>query len=183
MYTEEIGRILLTSAVIDRRVSKIARAIGAAYGHREIVIVPVLTGSMIFMADLIRRLPLKMRLDVVAVSSYPGRSTTSRGVSILFPGTVPIRGRAVLIVDDILESGQSMRAVTKLLQKRGAKSIRTCVLLRKPQARKKGLTADFIGFDIPDEFVVGYGMDYNHYYRNLPYIAVLSRGAPAKKGT
>ncbi|MGC9260168.1 MAG: hypoxanthine phosphoribosyltransferase [Phycisphaerae bacterium] len=181
MSTEGIDRILLTSTAINRRVGQMAREIGAAYGKREIIIVPVLTGSMIFMADLIRRLPLKMRIDVVAVSSYPGRSITSRGVDILFPGTLPIRGRAVLIVDDILESGQSLQAVAKLLRKRGAKSTNTCVLLRKPQAKKNGLTADFIGFDIPDDFVVGYGMDYNHYYRNLPYIAILTPRSPAKK--
>lgn len=173
MHTDDIDRILLTHTAIARRVGKIAGEIAAAYGNREIVIVPVLTGSMIFMADLIRRLPLKMRIDVVAVSSYPGRTRTSRGASIMFPGSLPMKGRDVLIVDDILESGQSLAAVAKLMRKRGAKSVKTCALLRKPQAIEKGLAADFMGFDIPDEFVVGYGMDYNHYYRNLPYIAVL----------
>jgi hypoxanthine phosphoribosyltransferase len=91
----------------------------------------------------------------------------------MFPGSLPMKGRDVLIVDDILESGQSLAAVATLIRKRGAKSVKTCALLRKPQAIEKGLAADFMGFDIPDEFVVGYGMDYNHYYRNLPYIAVL----------
>lgn len=173
MHTDDIDRILLTHNAISRRVGKMAGEIAAAYGKREIVIVPVLTGSMIFMADLIRRLPLKMRIDVVAVSSYPGRSRASRGASIMFPGSLPLRGRDVLIVDDILESGQSLAAVAGLMRKRGAKSVKTCALLRKPQAIAKGLAADFTGFDIPDDFVVGYGMDYNHYYRNLPYIAVL----------
>ena len=173
MYNGDIDRILLTHTAIARRVGKIAEQIAAAYGNREVVIVPVLTGSMIFMADLIRRLPLKMRIDVVAVSSYPHRSTASRGASIMFPGSLPMKGREVLIIDDILESGQSLAAVAKLMRRRGAKSVKTCALLRKPQAIKKGLTADFMGFDVPDEFVVGYGMDYNHYYRNLPYIAVL----------
>ena len=173
MHTDDIDRILLTHTAIARRVGKMAGEVAAAYGNTEIVIVPVLTGSMIFMADLIRRLPLKMRIDVVAVSSYPGRNRTSHGASILFPGSLPMKGRDVLIVDDILESGQSLAAVAKLMRKRGAKSVKTCALLRKPQAIEKGLAADFMGFDIPDEFVVGYGMDYNHYYRNLPYVAVL----------
>ncbi len=173
MHTDDIDRILLTHSAIARRVNSLAQQIAAAYTDREIVIVPVLTGSMIFMADLIRKLPLKMRIDVVAVSSYPGRSTRSRGASIMFRGALPMRGRDVLIVDDILESGQSIAAVAKLMRQRGAKSVKTCVLLRKPQALEKNLSADFLGFDIPDEFVVGYGMDYNHYYRNLPYIAVL----------
>ncbi len=173
MYKDDIDRILLTHTAIARRVGTLARDIAAAYADREVVIVPVLTGSMIFMADLIRHLPLKMRIDVVAVSSYPNRSTTSRGASITFRGSLPIRGREVLIIDDILESGQSLAAVAQLMRRRGAKSVKTCALLRKPQAIKKGLAADFMGFDIPDEFVVGYGMDYNHYYRNLPYIAVL----------
>ena len=173
MYNADIDRILLTRTAIARRVGKIAGQIAHAYGNREVVIVPVLTGSMIFMADLIRRLPLKMRIDVVAVSSYPNGSTASRGASIMFPGSLPMKGREVLIIDDILESGQSLAAVAKLMRRRGAKSVKTCALLRKPQAIEKGLAADFMGFDIPDEFVVGYGMDYNHYYRNLPYIAVL----------
>jgi hypoxanthine phosphoribosyltransferase len=176
MHTQDIDRILLTQTAIARRVGKIAAAIAAAYKNRELVIVPVLTGSMIFTADLIRRLPLKMRIDVVAVSSYPGRSTASRGASIMFPGTFAMKGRDVLIIDDILESGQSLAAVTSLMRKRGARSVKTCALLRKPQAVEKGLMADFMGFDIPNEFVVGYGMDFNHYYRNLPYIAVLKAG-------
>ncbi len=173
MYDDDIDRILLTPTAITRRVGKIARDIADAYGNREVVIVPVLTGSMIFMADLIRRLPLKMRIDVVAASSYPNRNIASRGASITFRGSLPIRGREVLIIDDILESGQSLAAVGELIRQRGAKSVKTCALLRKPQAIERGLAADFMGFDIPDEFVVGYGMDYNHYYRNLPYIAVL----------
>ena len=173
MHTEDIDRILLTHTAIARRVSRMAGEIAADYGNREIVIVPVLTGAMIFMADLIRRLPLKMRIDVVAVSSYPGRRTTSRGASIMFPGCLSVKDRDVLIIDDILDSGQSLQTVARLMRRRGAKSVKTCALLRKPQAIAKGRSADFLGFDIPDEFVVGYGMDYNHYYRNLPYIAVL----------
>ncbi len=173
MHSNDIDRILLTHTAIARRVNTLAQDIAATYGQREIVIVPILTGSLMFMADLIRRLPLKMRIDVVVVSSYSGRRTTSRGAKVVFPGSLPIKSRHVLIIDDILESGQSLLAVSTLMRQRGAKSVQTCALLRKPLAIQKGLCSDFLGFDIPDEFVVGYGMDYNHYYRNLPYVAVL----------
>ena len=167
------ARIVLTSRQISRRVAELARQIAATYDKHEIMIVPVLTGSFIFLADLIRQLPMKMQVDIVAVSSYPGRATRSRGVKILLPGKLPVAGRHVLVVDDILESGQSIAAIRSMLRRRRAASIQTCVLLRKDVAREKGLTADFVGFDIPDDFVVGYGMDFNHYYRNLPDIREL----------
>ena len=169
----DCGNIVVSRQRIARRVAGLAAELAAEYGRTEIMIVPVLTGSFIFLADLIRHLPMKMQVDIVAVSSYPGRSTKSRGVSILLPGTLPLAGRHVLIVDDILESGKSIAAIQALLRRRRTASIRTCVLLRKQCAVNKGLSADFIGFDIPDDFVVGYGMDFNHYYRNLPDIRLL----------
>ena len=177
MNGADFDRILLDRYTIARRVRRLANQIAAAYQGKELVIVPVLTGSIIFLADLVRRLPLKMRVDVVAVSSYPGRSTKSRRPRVLLPGAMPLAGRHVLILDDILESGRSIEAVGRLLRRRGAASIRTCVLLRKACARRAGWSADFIGFDIPDDFVVGYGMDFNHYYRNLPDVAVLKSRA------
>ncbi len=166
--------ILISRRQLTRRIATLAHEVAAAYGKNEIMIVPVLTGSFIFLADLIRRLPMKMQVDIVAVSSYPGRATRSRGIKILLPGSLPVAGRHVLILDDILESGQSIAAVGDLLRRRRAASVRTCVLLRKQCARQRGLHADFIGFDIPDDFVVGYGMDFNHYYRNLPDIRRLT---------
>jgi hypoxanthine phosphoribosyltransferase len=169
----DIQCILLHRSQIDRRVKLLARHIGRVYRGREILLVPILTGSMIFTADLMRHMPLKLRVDLVTVSSYPGRSTRSGGAKILFPGSLSVAGRHVLVVDDILETGRSLAAIIRLLHRRRAASVRTCVLLRKNCAKKRGLTADFIGFEIPDDFVVGYGMDYNHYYRNLPDVAVL----------
>ena len=166
--------IIISRRQLSRRIATLAREVAAAYGKNEIMIVPVLTGSFIFLADLIRQLPLKMHVDIVAVSSYPGRATRSRGIKILLPGSLPVAGRHVLILDDILESGQSMAAVRDLFHRRRAASVRTCVLLRKQCARYRGLNADFIGFDIPNDFVVGYGMDFNHYYRNLPDIRRLT---------
>ncbi|HMD54326.1 MAG TPA: hypoxanthine phosphoribosyltransferase [Phycisphaerae bacterium] len=169
----DVKSILLDRKTIDRRVRELARQIARAYRGKEILLVPVLTGSMIFTADLIRYMPMKMRVDMVTVSSYPGRATRSKGAKILFPGALNVAGRHVLVVDDVLETGRSLTAIRKLLLRKRAASVRTCVLLRKHCAREKKLVADFIGFEIPNHFVVGYGMDYNHYYRNLPDVAVL----------
>ncbi|HTV48530.1 MAG TPA: hypoxanthine phosphoribosyltransferase [Phycisphaerae bacterium] len=177
MPDTDIQSILLHRKTIDRRVQQLAQRIARVYRGKEILLVPILTGSMIFTADLIRYMPVKMRVDLVTVSSYPGRSTKSRGAKILFPGALSVAGRHVLVVDDVLETGRSLTAIHKLLLRRRAASVRTCVLLRKHCAREKKLTADFIGFEIPDEFVVGYGMDFNHYYRNLPDVVVLKSRA------
>ena len=167
------GKVLLPRAAIARRVAGLGRQIADAYAGHELVIVPLLTGGLIFTADLIRRLPIKMRLDVAAVSSYPGKAIRSRGATIVLPPQLNIRRRHVLIVDDILDSGRTLTAMQNMLRRRQAASVKTCVLLRKEQARRAGLLADFIGFDIPDAFVVGYGMDFNHLYRNLPDVVQL----------
>ncbi len=173
MATQEIQRVLVSRRRIARRVQALASEIAASYRGRELVMVPLLTGSMIFLADLMRCLPLKMRVDVLAVSSYAGQMTRSREPRILYPKKLQVAGKHVLIVDDILDSGRTLAAVRAILRRQRAASVRACVLLRKHTALRLGMRADFIGFDIPDEFVVGYGMDYNHFYRNLPEIAVL----------
>jgi hypoxanthine phosphoribosyltransferase len=174
---KEIDHVVISRRRIDRRVAQMAAELSATYAGRELVIVPVLTGSFMLLADLVRRLPIKMRVDVLAVSSYPGPAIRSQGPKIILPGQLPLRGRHVLILDDVLESGRSLQAVTRLLRQRQPASIRTCVLLRKRSAKAAHLTADFIGFDIGDDFVVGYGMDFNHYYRNLPDVVALKPSA------
>ncbi len=173
VMSKDIDRIVISRRQIQRRVASLAREISEAYNGHELVIVPVLTGSFVLLADLVRELPLKMRVDVLAVSSYPGRSIRSQGPRIVLPGSLPLAGRRVLILDDVLESGRSIGAVQTLLRRRRPASIKTCVLLRKASAKAMGLSADFIGFEIADDFVVGYGMDFNHYYRNLPDIVTL----------
>lgn len=170
---QEIDRVIVSRRRIDRRVAEMAAEMSRLYAGSELVMVPVLTGSFILLADLVRRLPLKMRVDVLAVSSYAGRTAPARRPQIVLPGRLPLAGRHVLILDDVLESGRSLEAVRRTIQRRRPSSIRTCVLLRKAAARRAGLSADFIGFDIDDEFVVGYGMDFNHYYRNLPDVVTL----------
>lgn len=173
MPPNEIQRVLVSRRRIARRVRALAGEIAAHYRGREVVMAPLLTGSIIFLADLMRCLPLKMRVDVLAVSSYAGQTTARRKPQILYPEKLHVAGKHVLIVDDILDSGQTLSAVRAMLRRQRAASVRACVLLRKKAAARIGMEADFIGFDIPDEFVVGYGMDYNHLYRNLPEIAVL----------
>jgi hypoxanthine phosphoribosyltransferase len=130
---------------------------------------------MVFVADLIREIPLKLRIEVLGVSSYPGKSIESKGASMRGDLPADLASRHVLVVDDILDSGQTIDLVTRLLREREPASLCTCVLLRKPGKAKPGISADYVGFDIPDEFVVGYGLDFDGFYRNLPEIAVLKR--------
>jgi hypoxanthine phosphoribosyltransferase len=177
----DIERVLIDTDRIAARVADLARDIAADFeGMRtdaaeepRIVLIPVLTGSIVFVADLIRKLPLKISLEVVGVSSYPGKSIASKGAALTSELPANLAGAHVLIVDDILDSGQTLEVLTRLVSTRGPASVRTCVLLRKPGKAKADVRADYVGFDIPDEFVVGYGLDYDGYYRNYPAIATL----------
>jgi len=144
-------------------------------GKDEIILVPILTGAIIFVADLMRELPLKMRIDVMTISSYPGKATTSQGAKLV--GELPdnLEGKHVLVVDDILDSGKTLRLVREKLSARNPKSLRICVMLRKQTQSALETPCEYVGFDIPDEFVVGYGLDFDHYYRNLPDIGTLRK--------
>jgi len=172
---QDIDRILIDRDRIQRRVAELARDITTAYADCTdgVVIVPVLSGSIIFLADLIRCLPFKMKISVLTVSRYRGATTTGGATQFVHDLTLDIHGRHVLIVDDILDSGTTLRMVAGQLAERGPASLRTCVLLRKPARAPKDLSANFVGFDIEDAFVVGYGLDYDGHYRNWPDIAVL----------
>ena len=128
---------------------------------------------MIFCGDLIRQLPIKMKIGLMTVSSYPGHSLRTQGSQILGRQLGDIRGRHVLLVDDILDSGGTIQLVVPILRELGAASVKSCVLLRKDRPTAKSTHVDYVGFEIPDEFVVGYGLDYNDYYRNLPDIVTL----------
>ena len=172
----DLERILIPREQIIRRVKELAREIARTYEDQEddgITIVTILSGSFIFLADLMRELPLKMKIGLIAVSSYRGATTTPCGARIERDLDVDVAGRHVLLVDDILDTGGTLRLVRQRLAACGARSIRTCVLLRKPTKAPPDVPAEFVGFDIADDFVVGYGLDYNDYYRNLPDIGVL----------
>ncbi len=189
---DDIEKVLIDRREIAARVAAVARQItadlqaDASQGGNHplkdgegLTLVPILTGSVIFLADLMRHLPLRLRIRLVAISSYPGTATTSRGATILEHLTnLPqdLSGQHVLLIDDILDSGTTLRAATALLQQRNAAEVRTCVLLRKPRPESLAMKVDYCCFEIPDAFVVGYGLDYNDFYRNLPDIVTLKPG-------
>jgi hypoxanthine phosphoribosyltransferase len=177
----DIDRVLIPADRIAQRVRELAGQITRDHvepnlpADSQITIVPILTGAMIFCADLIREMPVRMKIGLLSVSSYPGTSTTSKGPSLQANSLGEIRGRHVLLVDDILDSGETIKMIVPLLKDSGAATVKTCVLLRKDRPSARAVKADYIGFDIPDEFVVGYGLDYDNYYRNLPDIVTLRR--------
>ena len=176
---DDIDRILIPGATIAARVAELAEAITRDHtpprvsGEAEVTIVPILTGALVFAADLIRAIPLPIKINLMTVSSYPGQSVKSQGASILSQQLRDVRGRHVVLVDDILDSGQTLATVVPLVRELGAETVKTCVLLKKALPREPAIAADYVGFEIPDEFVVGYGLDYNSVYRNLPDIVVL----------
>lgn len=176
----EIDHILIDETKIAARVrgmgAQIAADIAADVartGRDQITLIPILTGSIVFVADLIRRMPLKMRLGVVAVSSYPGKSMQSKGAAIRGELPPDLEGKHVLIVDDILDSGRTLGLVRRLVAEQRPASLRIAVLLRKQVDRAEEVDVEYAGFEIPDAFVVGYGLDFDGYYRNYPQIAVL----------
>jgi hypoxanthine phosphoribosyltransferase len=139
----------------------------------RVVMVPILTGAMVFAADLIRQMPLRLSIRLVAVSSYPGQSTASKGAALRSALPADLSGRHVVLIDDILDSGQTLHLVRGLVEEQGPSSVRTCVLLKKLVPRAVETPCEQFGFEIPDEFVVGYGLDFDGYYRNLPDIVAL----------
>ncbi len=170
----DVDRVLISHEQIATRVRALAARITEDHAaEAELTIVPILTGAMIFCADLIRHLPMRMKIGLLTVSSYPGKSVQSQGSRLLAEQLGEVAGRDVLLVDDILDSGGTIRLVQEMLQRAGARSLKTCVLLRKDRPTARGVHVDYVGFDIPDEFVVGYGLDHNNYYRNLPEIVTL----------
>ncbi len=171
----QIDRILISQDRIAERVKQLASQITADHSANggEITIVPIMTGAMIFASDLIRQIPIAMKIGLMMVSSYPGKSTESRGSQMLNSQVGEIAGRHVLVLDDILDSGGTLNMVVPALREKGAASVKSCVLLRKDRATARAVRVDYVGFEIPDAFVVGYGLDYNDYYRNLPDIVTL----------
>jgi hypoxanthine phosphoribosyltransferase len=170
----DIKKILYRESAILSRLDELAREITEDYEGKDLTVFAVLNGSFIFMADLLRRIPLQLQVDCLSVSSYHGNKRTGRP-KIRPTQVADIRGRHVLILDDILDSGMTLHTVReRLAAESGALSLAVCVLLRKSVSRERRVEADYVGFDIPDEFVIGYGLDYNQRYRNLPFIGVLT---------
>jgi hypoxanthine phosphoribosyltransferase len=166
-------RVLITAEQIHTRIAELAQLIGPEYRQRPLTIVGVLTGSLMFLADFVRRLDLPLRIGLIQASSYRGKTTTAGELVLGADLLADVRGRHVLLLDDILDTGQTLARLVHHLREQGALSVKVCVLLRKKGRQVHDVHADFVGFEIPDEFVVGYGLDYNDEYRQLPHIAVL----------
>lgn len=166
-------RRLIGEAAIAARLDALATELTAFYRGKPLTVVAILNGSLIFAADLLRRIPLPLHLDCVGVASYHGKMESSGDVTFLQTRVPDLSGRHVLLIDDILETGQTLYAVReKLIADGNPIDVHTAVLLRKKKALAHGLAADWIGFEIEDPFVVGYGLDYQGHYRNLPYIGI-----------
>jgi hypoxanthine phosphoribosyltransferase len=166
-------RVLLSKEDLHGGVTRMAREIATCYADRQLTIVGVLTGSVVLLADLIRLIDLPMRVGVLQASSYRGATTTRGELVINSELMLDISGRDVLLVDDIFDTGQTLVQVLEKMREFGPTSIRSAVLLRKEGRQEVEYRPDFVTFDIPDEFVVGYGLDYEDMYRNLPHLAAL----------
>lgn len=172
---DDLEQVLFSEEKIHARLDEIAEKITADYRERELTVIAVLNGSLIFMADLLRRIPLPLKLDCLSVASYHG-GTKSTGDVVFRQVSLPdVAGRHILILDDILDSGLTLNAIRRRLEEANPRSIRVCVLLEKQIPRAAPITADYVGFKIGGEFVVGYGLDYMERYRNLPCIGVLRK--------
>jgi hypoxanthine phosphoribosyltransferase len=173
---DDLERTLFHSTTILSRADELAARITEDYAGKDLTVIAVLNGALIFMADLLRRIPLPLKLDCISVASYHG-GTESSGVVTFDQLSLPdIHSRHVLIVDDILDSGRTLHAIReKLRAETNPESVEICVLLSKRKKRAKEMDAKYVGFEIDDEFVVGYGLDYDERYRNLPFVAVLKR--------
>jgi hypoxanthine phosphoribosyltransferase len=171
-WRKEVERVLITEAQLARRVRALAREIERDLHGRETLVISLLNGTVIFLADLLRHLNLPLRLDFLGVSSY-GEGVKSGELTFTKELRLDVRGRDVLLVDDILDTGQTLSRVLPKIRVLRPRRIKICVLLDKPARRVEKIEADYVGFTVPDEFVVGYGLDFAERYRNLPFVGAL----------
>lgn len=171
--SDDISEVLVGEAAIQQRVRELGELICREYTGKDLLLVSVLKGSIIFMADLIRAIHIPHEIDFMATSSYGAGTSTSGVVRILKDLNQSIEGRNVVLVEDIIDSGNTLNYLVRILQERQPASLRIMTLLDKPERREVDIHVDWVGFSIPNEFVVGYGLDYNEIYRNLPFIGVL----------
>ena len=168
-----VGEILVQRDDLHRRVGELGTQISADYEGRELLLVGVLKGAVFFLSDLMRHLEVPCSVDFMAVASYGSSTDTSGVVRILKDLDAPIEGREVLIVEDIVDSGLTLSYLLRTLRARNPASLEVCALLTKPERRKVDLPIKYVGFEIPNRFAIGYGLDYDERYRNLPYVATL----------
>src|SRR3954451_9868310 len=174
MRDPKIGEILVQPDDLKQRVRTLGEQVTAEYADRDLLLVGVLKGAVFFLADLMRHIEIPCEVDFMAVSSYGSSTDTSGVVRILKDLDAPLEGRDVLIVEDIVDSGLTLQYLMRTLQTRGPASLAVCALLPKPERRKAEVPARYVGFEIPDKFAIGYGLDYAERYRNLPYVAALT---------
>ena len=170
----DIQKILISEEQLAAKVAELGAAISRDYEGKKLMILGVLKGSVVFMADLLRHITIPVEMDFMAVSSYGAGVKTTGVVKILKDLDRLIEGYHVLVVEDILDSGMTLSYLTELLRDRGPASVRIATLMDKPERRKVDIAPDYVGFTVPDEFVVGYGLDYAELYRNLPYVGILA---------
>lgn len=171
----DIKEVLISQEQIKDSVEKIARQIEKDYEGKEVLFVGLLKGSVAFMADLLKAYTKTCTIDFMAVSSYGSGTESSGRVNIIKDLSQPIDGKDIVIVEDIIDSGNTLSFIKAYFSAKNANSVKICTLLNKPSRRVVDIDVDYIGYNIPDEFVVGYGLDYNEHYRNLPYIGILKR--------
>ena len=170
---DDIKAVLVDQEQLKSKVAELGAKISKDYAGKNLLMVSVLKGSVIFMSDLMRAIDIPCRIDFMSVSSYGAGTKTSGVVKITKDLDIPLKDYDLLVVEDILDSGMTLSYLLEMLQNRGPASIRLCTLFDKPSRRKVDIHADYTGFEVPDEFIVGYGLDYDEKYRNLPYVGIL----------
>ena len=181
MYSD-VAQVLITEDQIRDKVRELGRQISVDYASTSVTLVSVLKGSLPFMADLMRQIEIPLQIDLMEVSSYGGATTETSGlVRILKDLSSSIEGKDVLIVEDIIDTGLTLNYLLRYLRGKNPRSLRICALLDKPARRLVEIHIDYLGFTIPDEFVVGYGLDFSEFYRNLPFIGVLRRSSTRRR--
>ena len=174
MIKNDIEKVLISEEELKEIIKRLGKQITEDYKDKNLLVVSVLKGSVMVMADLLREIKLPLRIDFMAVSSYGSGTTTSGSVKIIKDLDINLAGYDLLIVEDILDSGVTLSNLKEILLTRGPASVKICTLLDKPERRKADIKADYIGAQVPDAFVVGYGLDYDEKYRNLPFVGILS---------
>jgi len=167
------GKPMITQEEMRKRIHELGSRIAKDYQEKDLLMIGVLKGAFVFFSDLARAIPLPLHVDFLVVSSYGEKKKSSGAVKVISDISQNVKGKDVLVVEDIVDSGLTLTFLKKKLMARKPKSLRFCTLLDKPQRRKTEVTIDYVGFTIPNKYVVGYGLDYENKYRNLPYIAVL----------
>ena len=180
MLEQDVDQVLITEQQLDERIKEMGHQIAEDYQGEPLTIVGILKGAVIFFADLARAIDLPLQMDFMSVSSYGSGTTSSGVVKIIKDLDADVTGRHILLVEDIIDTCITLAYLKEYLSNRGARSVKICTLLDKPTRREKAVHVDYIGFTMPDEFLIGYGVDYAENYRNLPYVASLKRSVYEK---